>query len=274
MTKRLRNRLLIMTGMGIVLLAAVSYEYIIPTVIAHNYIAKVYKGLQTVDGVLKQVAGSTGLSQFNDPDVPLTKRIEQTGSVFATITKARATLATFKANTDALPQLPGAGWFGDYQVAKVKREQSQEVIDEYARILAFIAGYTPLQRNLDDKLATIEQVNDFDDLAGQGDEMAATAAAIRADADILRNLAVSPDLKALQQEALVTFSQAAAGFDDLATGLYNAVGSEIDDAATEIAAASLNNKTTDRALLVSLIDKSPTFVRLYELPEKVDYVER
>jgi hypothetical protein len=52
------------------------------------------------------------------------------------------------------------------------------------------------------------------------------------------------------------------------------VGSEIDDAATEIAAASLNNKTTDRALLVSLIDKSPTFVRLYELPEKVDYVER
>jgi hypothetical protein len=281
MTKRLYKRILLFSGLTVLIGAAVTYAYAVPTLISDTYLEKFYDKLHALDAALIRTAHTANLSQFANPDVSLQDRLNQTADASKRVAEARVALKTFSDDISYIPQLPGLGWYGDYQEALVKRAQglrivvqSREELDQYESLLAFLTAYTPLQRDVDDRLARIESVEDFDTMQGQGPDVARAAAGIRADADTLRRLTVPKDYEQLKTEALVTFEQAAKGFDHLAYGLDIAVASEIDAADAEIAAASLKNKTADKNLLVTLTDTSPIFVRLTELPEKIDYAER
>jgi hypothetical protein len=281
MTKRLRKRSLIVGFVVLLVSALISYGYALPTLAGHEYLKELKRELTTVNAALIRVADTNNLSQFSDPDVSLGSRVDQTAKAKGLISDTRKALDTFNDRVSDLPRLPLVDWYGDYQRAVVKRThaqrlvlQSHEVLDQYERILAFLSGYTPLQRNLDERFEVIGAVDDFDTMGGQGDVVSAMASAIRADADVLRNMAVPKEFAALHSEALKTFDQAAAAFDRLAFGLNIAVNSEIYDADAEITAAAIKNKTADKNMLVALVDSSSTFLRLIELPEKVDYVER
>jgi hypothetical protein len=280
MTKRLRNRILLFSGLFLLSLV-VGYGYALPTVIGRSYLHNLYGQVPTIGATLTRVADTGNMALFNDPDLSLTDRLSQAAAIKATLDSARDTLSDFKAHIDELPQLPATGWLTDYLTATVKRRdaerlvlQSREVFDEYEALLTFVSNYTALQRNLDDRVAMVEGLNDVESLAGRGAAMTAIAAQIRDDADVLKGMAAPPDLRQLQQEALKTFDQAARGFDDLAAGLNDAIGSEIVNAANEVVAASQKNKNDDKDLLVTLANTSPIFARLFELPEKTDYVEQ
>ena len=281
MTKRLRKRRFIL-GVCILLMGgAFTYGYTLPTLLGAHYLKRLDSELVTLNTALMRMADTSNLSQFADPDASLDARIDQTAQALSQAQVTRVALDTFGEHVDDLPLLPFVEWVGDYQRALIKREQakrvvlqSREVLTAYEQMLVFMAGYTPLQRSLDERLDSMSVVDDFDTMGGRGSDVAAMASAIRIDAEILRNLAVPKDLTALHKEALQTFDQAAAAFDHLAFGLDIAVNSEIYGADAEITAAALKNKTTDKNLLVALTDVSPTFLRLSELPEKIDYVER
>lgn len=275
---RIKKRTILICAAVLALLCVV-YWTLIPAVMARYYLSDLDKELQSTRAALGKVAGTTTLPLFTDPDTSLPDRQRQIGRSHAEISSARSALDNL-GNVSQLSSVPGGGLGGDYRAAEVTQSrvkavlsQAGRLLDQYTQLLAYIETYTALQAKLDRHLNSINNVQDFSSLDGRGQGLTAVAQLIRADAKKLESLAAPLDFAGLQQAAAATFQRSAEGFERLETGLQLFSDFRIYGAVSEIEAAALKNQVSDKNLLVTLADKSPTLRQLAELPEKVEHAQ-
>lgn len=259
------------------LLLAVVYWSLIPSVMARFYLSGLEDELATAKSALNKVAGSSGLPMFVDPDTSLGDRQKQIGQSLEHVQSARLALRGLE-SASRLSSLPGgASLGGEYRTAQVvqsrvknMRLQSEQILGQYSGLLRYLQAYTILQSRLNSRLDEVNRIQDFDGLAGDGDSFLASAQTIRSDIKTLGTLKPPPDFAELHKEASLTFRQAAEGFSQLETGLELFSDFRTYDATTNLEATTLKSQLADNSLLVGLAAKSPTLRQLAELPEKLE----
>lgn len=273
---RISNTNLIAAGC-LILLVVISYGAVVPSVVAKHYMVKLNEELVSVQDSLKNVATEANLPMFIDPDINLVERQRQLGKAMESVRESQSSLNELDV-ANQLSQLPGTGFAGDYHAATVRHReaqsvvsQSRHVLDEYSELLAYLAAYTDRQITLDNRLNELNQIHDFNTLALHSENVAAVADEIKGESKHLNALTPPEDFAPLHTAASSTFNQAASSFERLTTGLVRNSDSAIYAAVGWIEATSLKNQVTDKDLLVSLADDSPTLRQLAELPEKVEH---
>lgn len=234
------------------------------------------QALNTTGQALKQVASSTSLPLFTDPDISLTVRSTQIRSALDDVARAQKNLASLE-SAGRLAGLPGGDFASTYRTAEVRHKQSQalveqsrQVLDEYYGLLTYLQTYTDMQIRLDEHLASFNSIHDFNTLIGNGDSMLSAANELYADADKLRNLPTPAGFGQLGAEGTATLSQAANNFAMLGRGLNIGDDATIYGAVAQLEAIGLKNTVEDKDLLVALADKSPILRELADLPEKAE----
>jgi hypothetical protein len=261
------------------LVMLVIYAAVIPTVLANQYVSRLDPRTEGVKADLKRVATGNGTAIFANPDVSLVRRQELIAQTQRNIESAKKSLSDLK-DENTLAMLPGSALVQDYHKAAVRQQrtddvirQSDQVLNEYADLLRYIAAYTNFQQDLDSKLNTLNKVNDFSKLTGQGGSIAKAGGALRADQQSMNRLSPPPDFEDLQTEAVATLTQAANGYSRLAAGLNHEVDSQTNSALTSLGKVTEKNQESDKQLLVRLGGNSSILQQLSELPEKVEYAQ-
>lgn len=161
-----QKKIVLGVGLGLVVVAVVVYEVILPAQYAKNYNKNVHASAASLHQALIEVADSTKRPIFTKDTTPASDK-KDIAAIQSKIAKAQTSSASFKTSISGLKHLPLSGYFGSYHQVKVtetKAEAAASTVDSrlngYKKLVAFMDAADKVSAKVEAKEKVLDEISD------------------------------------------------------------------------------------------------------------------
>lgn len=265
---------------GSTVVAFGAYAVVVPQHDVEAYSVRVSSGAQALHREFTALETTTQRGVFDDPDtLPLT-RLDDLQAIETQLASARAAVDTYRRQVESYEKAQYTSFTGRYdQADRMKQDvddmtaQSLEVMQQYEEVVGFLIAASQAQQAIEEKLASVNAIVDFNELAGRHDDIYAWARQVREARAAFEAVQAPPEYASVRQGILDRSSQLAGGLEGIAYGLYTAIDSYIYGAAQEVERTTVAYESSDRQLVFSSSQSSQVLRNVSELSDKLDILE-
>jgi hypothetical protein len=262
------------------LVAAVILLVITPYKITNDYSYRVSAGAQTLREDFTELEQTLALSIFSTPDSNPADNLADVEIIEEKIKKVTAKLESFQDEASKYTKAQYTSPSFIYNKADTTAQdvnfmasQSMEVIEEYAKLAAFMKSASQTMATLERHMDYVNAVRDFDVFSGSQGTLRERANAVRMARSKLAKEPVTGGYASVKDTLLERSMQLADALDDLADGLQAAVDDRIYGAVKSVEEIAKLHYGRDRSQLFKASQDSPTLAGVSELADKLIILE-
>jgi hypothetical protein len=282
MGKQGRSLVRIWTVAGVLVLgiAAAAYLVLAPYIIARYYNERIGDSVQALREAYAELEGTLDMDVFILPGSKPEQNIVDLDVVEGNIATANQRLDDFEQQTASYSQMRYSALPFVYESADATAEnvgfmiaQSEQVLGAYAELIAFLKVFSRTQAAVEKQLDDINAVMDFNPLIGTHDDVYERARNVADACGALGEEQAPTEYEAARNAILALCQELSEQLDRLADGLSVAVDERIYGAVSEIERITRQYESSDRYLVFTASQESPTLGHVRELSEKLTILE-
>lgn len=272
------GRVIMVVGLVGLLVVIVVYVAAVPQLLAADYAHRIGQFRTAIYQDFKTLAKTSESTIFSDYDGSYAKKKQELRRLEKTVHTTSESLGRFSSEADSLFGIMFIeSIHSRYQRSLVAQEkmqntvtQSREVLRNYTRLLDYLKATNEAQHVFEMTTAKINAVSNFDELAGQGQQIRAAASQLQKARTILAKQKPTFDFLQSHDYFLRDLQAAIDGLEQITVGLDTAVDMTIYDGVKTIEQATIRYDPGFKSLLFKALQESPVIEEVRQLPDKVE----